>query len=322
MRRLSPAGLLKPLIIAVIISTLPAAAGVSAQPPRRARGDEQFRILYWPADEEQAIIAQQAATVALGRLQQALDIQPERRIQIEICHTQREFNQCVGQRSAPWIMGRAFPSQDRVVVKALGPQRIGKLVAHELCHIILQAKLDQTGAPALRWLHEGLAKYATEDLPMADQQILSQAAAADKLLSLAELEEAFKGPVEKVNLAYAQSYTLVRYLTELSPGEGLGQFLAELGRTDQVDRALVRAYHKPVAQLEEEWLAQVQRVYMGRGIMDKYGLIIWIAMVGIFAVAVAVKLVRARHIRRRMQEEERLRELLEGDEDGRFFDSS
>ena len=80
----------------------------------------------------------------------------------------------------------------------------------------------------------------------------------------------------------------------------------------EVDRALVRAYHKPATQLEKEWLAQVRRVYLGRGIMDKYGLIIWVAMAGLFMVVVAVKLWRARRIRRRLQEEERLRELFEG----------
>ena len=315
MPRLRGVGLLEPIIIAVIIAAPLLAAEVSEEARRRARGTEQFRILYWPADEEQAIIAQQAATTALPRLQYALDIQLERRILIEICHTQQEFNERVGEASPPWVMGRAFPNQDHVVVKALGPQRIGKLVAHELCHIVLQKKLDQTGAPAPRWLHEGLAKYATADLPMADQQVLSQAAAADKLLTIAQLEEAFAGPTEKVSLAYAQSYTLVCYLTELSAGEGVGRFLEELGRTGEVERALVRAYHKPAPQLEQEWLEQVRRAYMGRGKVAKYGVFIWVAPGAVFIAGASVKLYRARRIRRRLQEEERLRTLLEGAED-------
>lgn len=309
------------ILIAAITLAGPIRVCVGEQARQRARGTEQFRILYAPADEEQAIIAQQAATIALRRLQQALDIKLQRRIQIEMCHTQQEFNQCVGEANPPWVMGRAFPGQYRVVVKALGPQRIGRLVAHELTHVVLQHKLDQTGAPAPRWLHEGLAKYVTGDLPMTDQQILSQAAAANKLLTLDELEKAFAGPVAKTSLAYAQSYTLVRYLAELNPGEGLGRFLEELGEVGEVQRALVRAYQKPVAQLQEQWLEQVRRVYMGRGIMDKYGLIIWVAMAGLFLVVVAVKLYRARRIRRRMQEEERLRELLEGGGGDRFSDS-
>jgi len=287
----------------------------------QARGTEQFRILYRPADEDQARIAQRAATVALRRLQQALDLNLEDRIQIKLCHTQREFNEFVGEEAPPWIMGQAFPAGNQVVVKALGPQRIGKLVAHELCHIVLQHKLDQTGAPGPRWLHEGLAKYATEDLPMEDQQILSQAVAAGKLLKFDELEKAFAGPVEKVNLAYAQSYTLVRYLTQLNPGEGVGEFLEELGQVGNVERALVRAYHQPVAQLEQQWLAQVRRVYMGRGIMDKYGAIIWMGMVGLFLVVVVVKLFRARAIRRRMQQEEQLRQLTEADRQDQSLDS-
>ena len=310
------------LISLVLLAwALPGGAPASEQPQWRARGTEQFRIIYRPADEDQARIAQRAATVALGRLQRALDIELEGRVEIKLCHTQQEFNEFVGEKSVPWVMGRAFPRENRVVVKALGPQRIGKLVAHELCHIVLERKLEQTGAPAPRWLHEGLAKYATEDLPMPDQQTLSHAVAADELLNLDELEKAFAGPVEKVNLAYAQSYTLVRYLAELNPGEGLGQFLEELGRVGAVDRALVRAYHQPVAQLEQQWLAQVRRAYMGRGMMDKYGAIIWIGMVGLFAVVVVIKLSRAGAIRRRMQQEERLHQLLEGPDEDRSPDS-
>ncbi len=307
--------LMAPVLLALV---LPVAA---EQSQWRARGTEQFRILYRPADEDQARIAQRAATVALDRLQQALDIKLEGRTEIKLCHTQREFNEFVGEEAPPWIMGRAFPAQNLVVVKALGPQRIGKLVAHELSHIVLQRKLDETGAPDPRWLHEGLAKYATEDLPMEDQQILSQAVAARKLLKFDELEKAFAGPVEKVNLAYAQSYTLVRYLTQLNPGEGVGEFLEELGQVGDVERALVRAYHQPVAQLEEQWLAQVRRVYMGRGIMDKYGAIIWMGMVGLFLVVVMVKLFRARVIRRRMQQEEQLHQLAEAGGQDQSLDS-
>lgn len=310
LRLLGSIGLIE--LIVLVALTSPGTVRVGQGQQRRARGTDEFRILYWPADEEQALIAEQAAVTALRRLQQALDVKLRRRIQIEVCHTQREFNECVGERSAPWIMGRAFPDRNRVVVKALGPERIGTLVAHELCHILLHQKLDQTGTSEPRWLHEGLAKYATKDLPMQDQQILSQAAAAHKLLTFAELEEAFGGPSEKVSLAYAQSYTLVRYLAELEPGEGVGRFLYELGQVGEVDRALLRAYQKPVEQLEKEWLERVRRDYIGRGIMDQYGLIIWVAMAGLFVVAVAVRLYRARRIRRRLQEEERLRELLEG----------
>jgi len=311
---------IKLTVIAMLTLALPITVSGNGRSRQRALGTEQFRILYAPADEDQAIIAQQAASTALRRLQQALDIKLQRRIQIHICHTQQEFNHYIGETGPPWLMGQAFPNQSRVVVKAIGPQRIGRLVAHELTHVVLQHKLDQTGAPAPRWLHEGLAQYATGDLPSGRRQVLSQAAAADKLLTLEEVEKAFGGPVAKVNLAYAQSYTLVGYLAQLNPGEGLGRFLDELGEVSDVDRALVRAYHKPAGQLEEEWLGHVRRAYLGRGIMNQYGTIIWVAMAALFAVVVAVKLWRARRIRQRMQQEERLRQLLEGGASDSFTD--
>ncbi len=178
---------------------------------------------------------------------------------------------------------------------------------------MLQRKLDETGAIAPRWLHEGLAKYATGDLPMEERELLGQAAVDGKLLHISELEAAFNGSPQQVSLAYAQSYTLVDYLASREGKAGLSGFLEELGNVGEVDRALVRTYQMPISQLEEQWLHQITRVYLPQRsphILDNW---VWIAIVVLFVAAVTTRLARARAIRRRMQEEERLRQLTESE---------
>ncbi len=298
------------LVACLLVGT--ASVPSAQEPTRRIRGTDEFSLAYWPADEEQAEIASQAAGVAIQRLKYALGLESAPRIQIELCHTHKEFNERVGEKSALWILGRAFAREHRVVVKALGPARIGKLVAHEIMHVLLQLKLDETGAPAVRWLHEGLAKYVTGDLPMTERELLGQAATRGELLRLNELEAAFAGPRAQVSLAYAQSYTLVEYLTSLEGKTGLSGFLEELGRVKDVDRALVRAYQMPVNQLEEEWLTGLTRTYLGMRGPNVFGDWLWAAIAGLFLVALLVQLRRSRAIRQRMQEEELLRQMIQG----------
>ncbi len=291
-----------------------AAGGLSAQQGTRlVQGTDELRVAYWPADEAQAEIAMEAGTQAIARLKHTLGVELDQRIHIDLCHTNKEFDERTAIRNDPWVQGRAFPRQNRVVVKAIGPLRIGKLVAHEILHILLQHKLDETGASAPRWLHEGLAQYAPGDLPMEERQLLGQAATDGELLGISELEAAFSGPPQQVSLAYAQSYTLVDYLASLEGKAGLSGFLEELGNVGEVDRALVRTYQMPISQLEQQWLRQITRIYLPQRsphVLDDW---VWIAIVVLFVVAVISRLTRARAIRRRMQEEERLRLLMESD---------
>ncbi len=292
--------------IGLLLLAAVAGAPCAQEPARRARGSDEFRIAYWPVDADQAEVAAEAAGVAIERLEYVLGVELAQRIEIDLCHTHREFDERTGEKNALWIQGRAFPWEYRVVVKALGPRRIGKLVAHELVHVLLQRKLDETGAPAPRWLHEGLAKYVTGALPMADRQLLAQAARRDQLLGINELAAAFDGPPAQVSLAYTQSYTLVEYLSTLAGEAGLSEFLEELGLVKDVDRALVRAYQMPVSQLEEEWLAQIRHIYIAVRRPDVWGDWLWGGIAGLFIVALVVQLRRSRAIRRRLQEEERL----------------
>ena len=67
----------------------------------------------------------------------------------------------------------------------------------------------------------------------------------------------------------------------------------------------------PISQLEQQWLRQIAHVYLPQRsphVLDNW---VWIAIVVLFVAAVITRLARARAIRRRMQEEERLRQLTE-----------
>ena len=111
-------------------------------------------------------------------------------------------------------------------------------------------------------------------------------------------------------LAYAESYTLVRYLHELQPGGGLAGFLRNLALTGDVDRALLRAYREPADRLQTQWLTQVRQDYLKHGLDPVVPSLIFGLSALLFVVVYAASLRRRRRIRERLQEEERLRRML------------
>jgi hypothetical protein len=279
------------------------------------RSTDEYRIAYWPQDEEQASSAAEAARVAIARLRYAFGVKLEQPVEIELCHTHTEFAERVGGNVALSVQGLAFPAELRVILRPLGPLRTATVVAHELVHVFLQRKLDETGAPAPLWLHEGLAKYVTGDLPVADQQILGEAVRSGELTRIADLEPLFSGSPQQIALGYAASYSLVEYLASLEGKTGVSGFLEELGRVGDVDRALVRAYQMRVEELEQQWLAGVGRSYMSVRSPDVFGEWLWTGVAVLFLLALVVQLRRSAAIRRRMQEEENLRSLFETEPD-------
>jgi hypothetical protein len=292
------------LLLAVALAT-----PLCAEDQRSAMGSDHAVVRYWPGSEDKARIALGAADTAVNSLEAELSMRLEKRIDIDLAGTHREFQELTGTKHGDWVLGQAFSGRNRVVVLAIGDLNLRQLVAHEVCHIMLGQKLQATGVDAPRWLHEGLAKYTAEQWTSDDVQIIGQAAAEGRLIPLAQLDDAFGGKVEQVSLAYAESYTLVQFLVEREGQKGLGNLVEELARTGDIDRALVRTYHQPVATLERLWLENVQRTYAREGLPVADELAIFGAMGVLFILAVIVQRRKARLIRERLQEEEQARQL-------------
>lgn len=299
------------------VMALLVAAGAPAQERWRGLEREGLSIYYEARDEAFAQNALAAALEALPRLESALELTPQkpstrRPIRIEIAHTMADFNRLVGVEMKPWTEGVALPGR-HIVLQALAPANLKVVVAHELTHVLLDEVADRLRVTPPRWLHEGLAKYATGDFTESDRQVLGQAVVERNLIALKDLERAFDGNRDRVALAYAQSYTLVRYLEELQAGSS-GHFLGELALTGDPDRALLRTYGRPTAQLEAEWLRQVRGEYLKHGVELSAESLLFGLMALIFVGVYLVVRRRRRLIRERLQEEERLRRML-GEED-------
>ena len=298
-------------LAAMMAVTLCCAPG-PAQQARRIIGTDHLRVLYWPQSEELAAEAAASGDEALVRLRGMLDAEPPERIDVYIVRSQAEFDELTGGGNDPWVIGRALPSRLRVVVKPMGPQRLPKLLAHELAHVMLDVAVGEAAWALPRWVHEGVAQYAAGDFGVEDQRVIARASLAGELLTLDELEGAFAGDREQVALAYAESYTLVAYLADIEPTKGIRPLLDQLAKGRDVRQALGLAFGVPVPQIEQQWLEGLRTAYLNTLSPPSSETIVGALFVIAFAIALVLVRRRSGRIRRRMNEQERLRKLLEG----------
>jgi len=291
-------------------------AGLTAlaqeRPTRRVLGSERLQVFYWPRHEELARLALREGDDALRRLAGLLDTEPDERVEVHIVRSQAEFDELTGIDNKPWVLGRAFlpgvPDVPyRVVVKPMGKQRLPALLTHELAHVMLDVAMDDAADRIPRWLHEGIAQYAEGELSRGDRQVIGSAALSDELLTIDELEGAFAGDREQVALAYAQSRTLVAYLSDQNPAEGISGLLDQLRRGREIRLALGLAFGRPVPEMEEEWLDGLRREYPGALLPPTSEILIGAGFVVSFLLAVVVMRRRSAAIRRRMEAGEEAR---------------
>ncbi|MFW6437547.1 MAG: peptidase MA family metallohydrolase [Armatimonadota bacterium] len=299
------------LLLLVIALTTPVNAQ-DAEATRRVLASDHLRILHWQEHEDLAGIARDAGNGAIHRLQSLLEMELDERVDIYIVRSRDEFDDLTGVENKPWTIGRAIPSILRIVVKPMGPQRLPELIAHELAHIMLDLKMGEQAHALPRWLHEGIAKYAANDFDANDKRVIADAALSDELLTIDDLENAFLEDREDVALAYAQSYTLVAYLSDIRPAEGIAPLLKQIEKGRDVRLALGLAFHRPVPQMQREWLEQIQTGYVHHVAPPLSEALIG----GLFVVAFFIAWVFARRrsarIRERMMREEQMRQAVGG----------
>ena len=297
-----------------VAAVLLSAAADAAPENRRGMATAHVVVYYDPADEQTARIAAEAAEEALpmltGALGLAIDDLEQRPIRIDIARTYRAMNELVGRPMSPWVRGVALPGR-RIVVKSLIEPVLREVVAHEVTHVLLEETLGEQGIEVPRWLHEGLAQFANQDLSPGYRQVLGEASVAGRLMDIEQMEAAFSGSKAEVALAYAQSYTLARFLHELEPDGGFRTYLQHLQVTGDPDRAFIRTYGMTRQEIERKWRTQVRIEFLRDGIPLTAEVVIFGAMAVLVIVALLAQKRRRRIIRERLQEEERLRRIEE-----------
>lgn len=247
--------MLRPLLAVCFLFILLAAAPAGATTLTARMSTPHFVVHYDPPHKFLASSTADTAEDELARISKALgyDLQPGDRFPLWVYPTHLSFIDEVGLDN-DFTVGVARSGDERICVDASGAfVTVRRVLAHEITHAVVFRILGDKAGELPLWANEGLAKYESEDYPDADNELLADAAALDRLIPLSSLKTTF--PKNSTDLAYAESASAMRYLIKRRGPDAPRVLLGELARRASFDKAFARA----AGQSQDEFVAGLNR---------------------------------------------------------------
>ena len=200
---------------------------------------------------------------AYNRVGSDLDHYPSVRVPV-ILYTRTDYRTVT---TGPEWSGGLYDGKVRLPIGGVGEVNavLRGVLIHEYAHVVVR---ELTGGNCPSWLNEGIAEMqgrAEYDPPLA---VLENAAKTGALLTAASLEKSLLGLSGKeAQLAYQQSYSMVKYLVSTYGWHKVKEILVNLGSGMDIGTAVARVfvdYNLDYGGLVQDWQEQVVKEY-GRG---------------------------------------------------------
>jgi len=165
----------------------------------------------------------------------------------------------VPSRPPEWAAGLAIPSR-RVILLAPGNPEWEATLEHEMAHVAVALATGDRSVP--RWFNEGFALYTAEQWSMERASLMIQAGISGGFVDMDELAERYPSTGAAVDLAYAQSFHVVRWMRQ-TYGEDVWRDVMTTMRTDDVSfqRAFVTVTETPLSTALEAWESAARTRY-------------------------------------------------------------
>lgn len=212
-----------------------------------------------------------------------------------------------------WAAGFAIGEADLVV---LFPARtplyphdtLEDVLRHEVAHVLITRAAG--GRPVPRWLHEGLAVAVERPWDLEDRARLASALLFGRRVDLAAIDAAFGAGETAQRRAYLLSTALVRHLMREHGADAPARVLQEVARGRSIDEAVPAVTARSVTRFEDEFW-QSQRTWTTWLPFLASSTMLWLAVIGLAALARRRRRQRSRLIREGWASEERDREPVE-----------
>lgn len=255
-----------------------------------------FVVYYTAAREETALRVADICEEWHAKLRRKMEYNPGGGIPVYLYPNRRAFADATGMDPADPVVGIAHTRTRKIRIDASGLfTDVDKVVPHELVHVFMSVQVRHNRTRIPLWFSEGLAKYLADDWTASDAETLADAAAKGKLLSLSEITFVF--PAERYDraVAYAQSYSFLKYIADQRSPAIIPVLLEALQRGETFESAFQFSVGATPKEYEEEW-----RQYL----WEEYSLARWSKLFSGLASAVmavlAILAFRARLIRKRL----------------------
>jgi hypothetical protein len=216
-------------------------------------GDE-LTLFWYEGDDSFARELMDTCEEGLARLTQEIGTYLERPIKIYIYASTSDLQ---GTMIFPqeWTGGVAFTEFSTIAI-GIPPGELDwgkKALVHELTHLVVHQAIFSPYGQLPLWLDEGLAMYNEGELDPVFLSSLQEAILEGALISVRSLCSPFSAYADKARLAYAQSYSLVRYLLDNYGQDRMLELLTIFKRGSTYDEALIEVYGFDIDGLDARW---------------------------------------------------------------------
>ncbi|MFC1961978.1 peptidase MA family metallohydrolase [Chloroflexota bacterium] len=211
--------------------------------------------LYWyQGDDDFAGELMAATQETLARVAAYAGATPEKPIKLYIYGNSEDLR---GSMIFPqeWTGGVAFTQHSTVAIGiAPGNLEWGKrAIAHELTHLVIHQIIFSAYGNLPTWLDEGLAMNGEGKLEDFFVASLNQAIVNDALLSVRSIASPFSAYAEESALAYAESYSIVKFLVDNYGKEKMFTLLKTYQEGSSYDNAFIEVYDFDMDGLNDLW---------------------------------------------------------------------
>ncbi|MDH3891396.1 MAG: peptidase MA family metallohydrolase [candidate division Zixibacteria bacterium] len=297
---------LRPTIfITVLLALLPNMTAATV--PARPQPIEREYFTYYLDNPRFLEITDSALTYARFRLVDLLEDTLTYKPSIHIVGNLRQFNDLIRGRFPDWGAAAAFAERKLIAIKSPDKFNLGKsldeLLIHEYAHLAVSHKTGLYSAP--RWLHEGIAMFASMEWSWSDNLAMNRAAVFGDFLTLSEIENMNRYNESRAHVAYAQSYLAVKYIYDNYGDNALAVLLGNLARGASLNSALMASTGATAPEFEIEFHEYLdQRFNIVMLFMDT--MFLWLGLALIVIVASFVRFKKRRQYYKKWEEEEKL----------------
>ena len=281
---------------------------LSAQAAAWSAIESEHFIVMHNESENAARKIQELSESFYPRVTTDIGYEPGRKIKIWFCRTQREFDMQISAPIQDWAAGAAYPLRARIVVRDpayVKDRRINleRLVKHEIAHVVFGLYMGKNIKNVPRWFNEGLAMYEAGEWSYAQYWTMLTASLGNSLIPFYELAEGFPQGEGQARMAYAQSCSIVTYITKKYGENALRQSIRLLAEGRNMDEALAGSTGWGLTGLERRWLKNIKSRYKWISFIGSW-VAIWSAAVLILVAAFWRRKVKNRRIIQQWEAEE------------------
>lgn len=206
----------------------------------------------------------------------------------------------------PWVSGYAYGNEGVIVLlpartPSYPDSSLEELLRHEVAHVLVARAAG--GRPLPRWFHEGVALIAGTSWGLDDRSRLTVTMIGGDAVSLAEVEEQFKGGRGSTSEAYAIAGAFVNELLRREGDDAAARVLAGVSRGLSFEEAFRDVTGATLAQAERSFWRRQSFWYRWVPLLTS-SVTLWLLITLLAIWAMGKRRARDAALRRRWEEEE------------------